>query len=290
MRPTPSSVLFAAVVAVALCAVLAVQTDAPGSAREPEHEAMAAIEATDTAARPKSKAASSPEVTSNPSPAKASLGRVHELDGLVAKGTPADSLMAWELLKACHQAQETLRFAAANSEQNAYEGRAKELADGTLKARAAEACGDLTLQHLARRLPLLERAAEAGVPKAAILLGREGPWGDPSAMYTRWDDPAVAAWRDRILELTKLAAAKGDSDALRTLGWAYRDGSGLTGAPNAAAALEYLTAYHAIAEKRLGRPVGSYKPLEIEALAKQLPADQAEEARMAGLRLAGVLQ
>jgi hypothetical protein len=165
--------------------------------------------------------------------------------------------------------------------------RAIMLSDGSLAKATQQACGDLTPTLVGSRLQYLEKAAAAGVPHAVFGLMREGPWGDKSAMYTRWQDPAVQAWLARMLQWLELAARKGDLDALDTLVDQYRDGGGLVDKPDAAAALMYATAHSLACLQQRGQPVSRARQQDIMDLAAQLSSVEAASATQAGITLAG---
>jgi hypothetical protein len=63
------------------------------------------------------------------------------------------------------------------------------------KQRDAIRCGAMTERERQSRLEYLAAAAKAGVPGSAIAFLREGPFGDPSALTARPDDPLVQEWK-----------------------------------------------------------------------------------------------
>lgn len=149
------------------------------------------------------------------------------------------------------------------------------------------ACGDLTDQMHSQNLALLERAAAAGFPNAALSLMSEGPFGDWSALHTRPDDPQVLDWRKRMFSLIELAASKGDFTAMSTLADQYATGQGvgmIEGGTNAARALEYATAMHLLYESRRGKEMLG-KAQQLAKLAALLKPEEASKAREAGERL-----
>jgi len=72
------------------------------------------------------------------------------------------------------------------------------------KQRDTARCGAMTERERQSRLEYLASAAKAGVPGSAIAFVREGPFGDPSALKTRPDDPLVKEWK--ALAKAQLAA------------------------------------------------------------------------------------
>lgn len=192
----------------------------------------------------------------------------------VAQGTPSAAFEAYGLIAVCVASRWVEQFAMSQKAATMDAHLAGQLASGELARNAAQACGDLSPQDIASRLPLLEKAAAAGVPMAALYLAAEGPWGDPSALYTRPADPLVLEWRQRVAELLHLSAAKGDMSALQSLVNQYTSGEGVIGRVDARKALMYRTAYNVIYEERAKRsPRG--KDQELKRLIARLPKDQA---------------
>lgn len=220
----------------------------------------------------------------------ASDSKSAEVTRLVATGVAEDAFKAWSLLAACNDRRRAEQEARANVASGPPEWlaeRAKKLRNGDLARESQAACGDISQAQIGERLKHLERAAEAGIPHAAFGLMREGPWGDPSAMLSRWDDPAVQAWVGRLLELLKIAAAKGDLDALEVLVLQHRDGGALVKHRDPAAALMYGTA-HSIAYKRqYGREISQNRKRALDSLAAGLSVEQVEKERAAALQFLG---
>jgi hypothetical protein len=67
------------------------------------------------------------------------------------------------------------------------------------------------------RLSLLERAVAGHVRGSAASLMVEGPFGDPSALETRPDDPLAVEWEARVKEALIAQAARGDETAMGSL-------------------------------------------------------------------------
>ncbi|MCC9597412.1 MULTISPECIES: hypothetical protein [unclassified Rubrivivax] len=138
-----------------------------------------------------------------------------EVRRLASSGNPKDIFGAYQLIKYC-----------VNVLQYGEDGRAAfdtpdvSGSDSNVNHRrreAAKACGDLTSEDLSRRLDLVERAAMAGVPAAAVMMVAEGPSGRSEALVDSWDDPLVQDWRRRSVEYLHLAADNGDDLALQSL-------------------------------------------------------------------------
>ena len=101
------------------------------------------------------------------------------IERLVASGDPRDAYRAWWLLHAC-----------------VVFGRTGHLPerDGTEPdtiADPAHACATVNERMKMARIDYLERAARAGVDGALAELVEEGPFGDPTALTTRPDDPLM---------------------------------------------------------------------------------------------------
>lgn len=209
---------------------------------------------------------------------------------LLATGSPEDAFSAWSVLATCNDRRRLEQEARSNVRSGPPEWlaeRARDLASGELARASREACEDLSPTQIGDRLKYLERAAAAGVPHAALGLMREGPWGDPSAMYSRWDDPAVQAWLARSLELLKIAAAKGDLDTLDALAQLHQYGGALVKQPDPAAALMYATAYNIAYKRHYGRDMSPNRQRALESLVARLPAEQVEKERAAAVQLLG---
>ena len=63
------------------------------------------------------------------------------------------------------------------------------------KQHDARLCGPMTERERQARLDYLAIALEAGVRGAAEAFLEAGPFGDPSALQTRPDDPLVKEWK-----------------------------------------------------------------------------------------------
>lgn len=208
-----------------------------------------------------------------------------KVSSLAASPNAIDAYRAYNILSECRSAQaEEKRYLDTRSAER--DADTKRLYDsGYFRARIEQACGDLTSSDLARRLALIERAAEAAVPVAALQMSNEGPWGDPSALYARWSDPLVQEWRIRVITLITRSAEKGDVAALTSLAAQYESGSGLVAQQNLERALTYTVAQNLIHQAQTGKPVlGGER--HAQRIASQLAPQVAERARQAGTQLA----
>jgi hypothetical protein len=119
------------------------------------------------------------------------------IERLVASGDPRDAYRAWWLLHAC-----------------VVFGRTGHLPerDGTEPdaiADPAHGCATVNERMKMARIDHLERAARGGVDGALAELVEEGPFGDPTALTTRPDDPLVKEWKERINGMLNEQAEQG---------------------------------------------------------------------------------
>lgn len=211
--------------------------------------------------------------------------KASEFNDLLKSGAPADRFQAYTLAQACVWAYQAQRTAEMTVPAERDAATTAELERGGFAAKTQAACGDLTDQQLLTRVKYLEEAAEAGVPMAAVRLADEGPFGDPSALMTRADDPAVLEWRKHIGDLIKLAAEKGDYIAMLSLSNMYATGSGVLGVRDPMKALEYATAMWELQKKATGR-ISEFAEQSTKKLSEGLDAEQVERAKRAGHLLA----
>jgi hypothetical protein len=146
----------------------------------------------------------------------APIGAAATIERLTATRDPRDAYRAFRLIARCVQARRL------DDEMKALpmgpEHAAERLAYGDGRRRVQAACLDITAAQIAMRLSLVEQAARAGVPGAVTAWVEEGPFGDPSALDQRPDDPLVAAWVEQAIEAVKDAARRDDVEAIIQLG------------------------------------------------------------------------
>jgi hypothetical protein len=122
------------------------------------------------------------------------------------------------------------------------------------KRRDATLCAGMTERERQSRLDYLALAANAGVFGAAVNFANEGPFGDPSALQSRPDDPLVREWKATAsAQLTQAAEAEADMGAILYLADAYANGGPLTG-KNPLLAYRYLVARTLIEDELARRP------------------------------------
>lgn len=119
------------------------------------------------------------------------------IERLAASEDPHDAFQAWWLLHACVVFERTGRLPARDG------------TDREALADPAHACATLNERMKMARIDHLERAARAGVDGALAELVEEGPFGDPTALTTRPDDPLVKEWKARVNGMLNEQAEQG---------------------------------------------------------------------------------
>lgn len=118
------------------------------------------------------------------------------LDRLLATRDPADTYKAYWLIQDC------MYFL---DDPNNY--RTGPILPGSVapavisedaKIEKAPQCSGLTQRMRSSRIDYLTTAARAKVSLAAIAFYREGPFGDPSALESRPNDPLVQEWKNKL--------------------------------------------------------------------------------------------
>lgn len=131
------------------------------------------------------------------------------IDALAASPAPLDAYRAWWLLHACTVFQ---RSGGLPDAQTALEAGIREpIAD------PAGFCAGLTERMKMARIDYLERAARGGIDAALAAMVEEGPFGDPSALSTRPEDPLVKEWKARVNALLSGHAEQGYWSSLYVL-------------------------------------------------------------------------
>lgn len=145
-----------------------------------------------------------------------------EVERLARSADVRDAMLAYSLVDRCIRAREAEAAIASLPRTPENQEIRHELAASP--ARASEVCRGLSSAQIAGRLSLLERAASAGVPGAAVALAEEGPFGDRSALEQRPDDPLVVDWKRHVVELMQAAAHFGDRASMVALSTAFQGG------------------------------------------------------------------
>jgi hypothetical protein len=189
---------------------------------------------------------------------------------LRATHDPADALRAYRLIDDC------ARF-------NHAQGGRPASADGMDErawARGMRVCGGMTERDRLTGFDDLAFAARAGVPGAAVAFEDAGPFGDPSALQTRPDDPLVQAWKATArAQMTQAAEAGTDLMTLNVWAAENYDGSDLTDR-NPALAYRYTTALDLVFASLYGADqarVKAFAAVTAQLAADLTPAQQAVE-------------
>jgi hypothetical protein len=267
-------------VAVAL-GIYALQRSSPSERAPSVNGNQVGSTARDRAVEPRTALA----VTQSSAPSDGTQGKSARLATLVASGNPADAFAAYNMTMDCVWARQRYQQADLQPIGERSDETKAALADGTLMSKVAESCGDMTDTQIRDRLKYVEAAAAAGIPMAALRLSAEGPFGDPTALANRPDDPAVLEWRQRVSGLIKLAADRGDLTAMASLSNMYESGTGIIGQKDPYKALEYATAKWEL-QKQLTGAASPYQEKLSAKLASSLTAEQAQSARESGYRIA----
>lgn len=211
---------------------------------------------------------------------------VHRAEFLRLAGNPSarDAYAAYAMLSQCRQARENDRIWRDTPQHQRTEsitGARESLGADYAK----KACGDLTEIDLgpSSRLALLEKAAAAGLPQAAIWMSAEGPFGDPTALATSPDDPAVHEWQRKVARLIELAADGGDVVSAMSLAEQYATGGGVMGQPDQRKALMYAVAYRKLHELQQGRQTTL---AQVNELTQGMKPEEADQARLEGEKFA----
>jgi len=149
----------------------------------------------------------------------AELPLAAQVDRLLASHDPEDAYAAYRLIADCaefsdkHDRMVFDRREAARAPKDTFMAGYRGMTDDE-KRHDAVFCANLTERQRQSRLDALAVAAQAGVSGAAVAFLDAGPFGDPSALKTRPDDPLVQAWKATATAQLQLAADAGDVGTL----------------------------------------------------------------------------
>jgi hypothetical protein len=147
-----------------------------------------------------------------------------QVDQLAATGKPADAFKAYHLVNNC------LIFEKWGTIPLFPPGPSHpDIMTDAEKRDESALCVGMTERIKMSRLDHLKIAAKGGVEGADSAFLHEGPLGDPSALETRPDDPAVAAWKQQAIAFLTARAYAADYDSLMTLADGYMNGSPVIG-------------------------------------------------------------
>lgn len=202
-----------------------------------------------------------------------------QVDALIATGKPEDAFKAHNLIGDC------ITFQRLGVIPFFHFPEQREMSEAEKQAEAGM-CASLTEQLKRSRIDYLTLAAKAGVQGASSRFLMEGPFGDPSALETRPDDPLVLQWKQQALEQLNREAAQGDLTSLNTL-WT----SHMTGTPAVPKDARLAYTYNAAMERifRMQAPDANGGPYSSQLFAflkdgltpEQIAAADAEASRIA---------
>ena len=168
---------------------------------------------------------------------------MNQIDRLVASNDPNNVYKAYALIRDCaefnrHQDRAIFDVAEVATKHNVLPWRAM---TGDEKRLNTVLCSQMTERTRLSRIDYLAAAAKGGVPGAAIEMADQGPFGDPSALNSRPDDPIVQEWKRTVMEQLSRHAEEGDSGVLAYLWAREATDNPLTGR-NPSLAYRYLLA------------------------------------------------
>lgn len=208
-----------------------------------------------------------------------------KIDKLIASGRPEDAFSAYILVRDCSYFQQwkTLPFIG-------FPGPIRDMTD-LEQADEATLCDGMSERIKMDSIDHLAVAAQAGVMGADSAFMQAGPFGDPSALVSRPDDPLVVAWKAQALAYVTVRARDADMGSLMTLTAAYSSGNDVI-AKDPALALAYAIAIHKIQEQ-FALPPGTLMPFNDTDLAWMedgLSAQQIAAADADGAKIADVFR
>ena len=169
-----------------------------------------------------------------------------QVQRLIASNDGQQALAAYWLLLGCTSFNLRHKSNVYDDQLHAY--RRMNAAE---QRHAGKVCGSMTERERQARLDYLAMAVKAGVPSAAWIFATEGPFGDPSALKTRPDDPLVQAWKATATAQLVRDAERGDPATLIAWGMVKLNGSDFTD-KDAVGGYGYLLAFGMIQADREG--------------------------------------
>ena len=208
-----------------------------------------------------------------------------EVGRLLATKDPKDAYTAYLLVASCVIVNDTHDLKLVDSTL-----RTSRALTATERQQVTAWCGGMTERERQARLDHLAIAARGGVAGAAWTFFAEGPFGDPSALQTRPDDPLVREWKATAAAQLAQAAEAGDETTLLLWGFKnLKDDGTLDTDP--ALGYGYLLAYGLIAPDRIlgGTPAAQHYAEGsdlMNALGGALSPEQRAAAMAAAQRIA----
>ncbi len=144
------------------------------------------------------------------------------IDLLLKSGRPTDAFEAYKLINKCVVWSDNARLLTSLPVGTDADVIRKSL-EATIKLDVT-ACQGIDQRKIADRHILLDLASKYNVPGAALEFLSTGPYGDPSAIELRPNDPLVSKWRLQAIEYLLLAGRGGDVNAFAALSNIYQSG------------------------------------------------------------------
>lgn len=207
------------------------------------------------------------------------------VERLLATRAPADAYTAYMLVASCTTFNRRHDLDIFDEKRSVMRGL-----NASERQHLVALCGPMTERERLARLDYLAIAVKGGVDGAALTFLAEGPFGDPSALTTRPDDPLVREWKAIAAAQLTQAAESGDETALLVWGVQHLHGSDI--APrDPARGYGYLLAAAIVESERLGSSGRSMQEhvagsALLTALAGQLTPDQHAWAAVLARKLA----
>jgi hypothetical protein len=169
-----------------------------------------------------------------------------QVERLLATHKPASAYAAYFLVSACTTFNRHVDMKLYDDKLHAQRDM-----NASERQHLTKMCSGMTERERMARLDYLATAVKGGVEGAAWTFATEGPFGDPSALKTRPNDPLVQAWKTTATTQLTQAAEAGDLMVLLVWGLQLLTGSELT-EKNPLLGFSYLLAFGFVQSDRLG--------------------------------------
>lgn len=147
---------------------------------------------------------------------------VESIDRLTAGNKPEGAFKAFQLISSCMDAEKPLPADERETKQ--------------------ALCATMTEPIRRSRLAYLDVAFKAGIPEAALAMLEVGPFGDPSALHSRPDDPLVQQWKQELEAMLHTHARAGDPQTMIRLAFELQGPEGRIVGEDKVRSLAYLLA------------------------------------------------
>ena len=200
-----------------------------------------------------------------------------QVETLLATDDPKDAYGAYFLVTACTEFRRDAEFRLRDDNGNKREMTAAE------RRQLTGMCSGMTERERQSRLDHLAKAVKGRVPMAALSFATEGPFGDPSALVTRPEDPLVKEWK--VTAATQLTQAADAGDVATLIVWGFQLLGGSDLAPrDPVLGYGYLLAYGLVQTDRMGAgDVGAQTYKDGSQLMTALSHDLSREQRAAAM-------